>query len=62
MYLWGISWISPDHADAVTAMAKDAGRGERDCIPFVLEERAKAEARLEQAAAPATAPSSRRRR
>jgi hypothetical protein len=53
VYRWGISWSSPEHADAVTAMAKDAGRGERDFIRFVLEERATAEGRLVQPDAPA---------
>lgn len=62
VYRWGISWSSPEHADAVTAMAKDAGRGERDFIRYVLEERAKAEGRLGQTQAPAAAASSRRRR
>lgn len=46
VYRWSISWLSADHADAVTTMAKDSGRGERDFIRFVLEECAKAEGRL----------------
>lgn len=59
VYRWGISWSSPQHADAVTDMAKEAGRGERDFIRFVLEERAEAEGRVGQTAAPAPAPTTR---
>lgn len=67
VYRWGISWSSPQHADAVTAMARDAGRGERDFIRHVLEELAEAEGRLGQKDAPAPpvtkrAPASPRRR
>lgn len=59
VYRWGISWSSPQHADAVTAMAKDAGRGDRDFIRFVLEERAKAEGRVGKADGPGAAPTPR---
>lgn len=62
MYRWGISWITPDYAEAVTAMAKERDGASGTSSASYSRSARKAEGRLEQADAPATAAGSRRLR